>query len=110
MKKITLLFALFAFTFWIAQIFPIDFSTSEDTFTGDGGAAFALAANPTDASDQLGKITANGGQYENVQLDLPTYLDLPTGRSFLVPLISKNFVPIGLFFSCMILVVFNCCC
>jgi len=80
MKKITLVLTLLAFTFSFAQTFPIDFSTSEDTFTGDGGAAFALAANPIDASDQVGQITANGGQYENVQLDLATYLDLTTAN------------------------------
>ena len=81
MKKITLFIALIAFTFGFSQTFPIDFSTAEDTFVGDGGCAFALVANPDDAADQVGQITANGGQYENVQLDLDTYLDLTTANT-----------------------------
>ena len=81
MKKITLFITLIAFTFGFSQTFPIDFSTAEDTFVGDGGCAFALVANPDDAADQVGQITANGGQYENVQLDLDTYLDLTTANT-----------------------------
>ena len=80
MKKITLFIALIAFTFGFSQTFPIDFSTAEDTFLGDGGCAFALVANPDDAADQVGQITANGGQYENLQLELDTYLDLTTAN------------------------------
>jgi len=99
MKKITSIITLFSLCFCFAQEFPIDFSISEDAFYGDNGASFELTTSNPDSSNggngQIGKITAIGNAWENVQLDLATYLDLTTAnKTITFDFYSTSAVPV----------------
>jgi hypothetical protein len=65
---------LFATWTSVAQEFPLDFDDPLDEFS-DAGSVFDIIADPNNSSDNVGQITSGGGQYDNVQLDLATYLD-----------------------------------
>jgi len=48
---------------------PISFN-KEEKFTGDGGASFELSKDPDDSSNNTGKVTNSGANWENVQIQL----------------------------------------
>ena len=88
-----------SFTSLQAQVLPIDFSLSEDAFYGDGGASFEITTNNPDiingGDGQIGKITTSGAAWENVQLDLSTYLDLTTSnKTITFDFYSTTVVPV----------------
>ena len=90
---------LVSFTSLQAQVLPIDFSLSEDAFYGDGGASFEITTNNPDiingGDGQIGKITTSGAAWENVQLDLSTYLDLTTSnKTITFDFYSTTVVPV----------------
>jgi len=72
MKKHLFIIALLTSFLGFSQgALPIDFDSAVTAY-GDGGAAFAVTASPDDAGDNVGEIVANGGSYENIQIDIPT--------------------------------------
>ena len=77
MKKITLLFSLLAVSIGNAQSLPIDFDDALDAnFTTEGGAAFTVTADGTNA---VGQIIGGAAQYDSrMDLVLDTYIDMTT--------------------------------
>jgi beta-glucanase (GH16 family) len=69
-------FFLFVCQVSIAQQMPIDFSDSSDNFTPFGGTAFSIIADPTDSSNQVGRIVNTGGLWEGSYLNLSSPIDL----------------------------------
>ncbi len=99
MKKITLLFALFAFTFGIAQAIPVNFDadiTVGDNWKADSGFASVavenLAANTPDHGN-AGKIvsSASGQNWQNAQLLVKdNYIDLTSNKIITLDVYSDN--------------------
>ena len=48
---------------------PISFN-KEEKFTGNGGASFELSTDPDDSSNNTGKLTNGGSDWESVQINL----------------------------------------
>lgn len=59
---------------------PLDFESGDLIAGPFGGVAFEFAADPDDASNQAGKITNSGVNWEGVTFSLGTDLDLSTDK------------------------------
>jgi len=57
-----------------AQELPLNFDDPLDEFADFGG-VFDIIADPNNTANMVGQVTSGGGQYDNVQLDLATYVD-----------------------------------
>jgi hypothetical protein len=77
MKKITLFVFLVACSISQAQEFPLNFTNSNQLFTGFGGASTSLVPDPDDSTNQVLRVVGAGLEYDNAQLNLLTnYIDL----------------------------------
>jgi Secretion system C-terminal sorting domain len=77
MKKITLFIFLAASSIGFAQEFPLNFTNSNQLFTGVGGAATSLVPDPTASTNQVLRVIGNGQPFDTAQLNLLTnYINL----------------------------------
>lgn len=77
MKKITLIIFLAASSIGFAQEFPLNFTNSNQLFTGFGGATTSLVPDPTSSTNQVLRVVGNGALYDTAQLNLLTnYINL----------------------------------
>lgn len=79
MRKITTLLFLAMASVVFGQTLPVDFEVAEDEFT-DAGSVFnivdgSMNAPPTN-SPMIGEIIGGGGQFDNIQLPMATYIDV----------------------------------
>jgi hypothetical protein len=77
MKKITLIIFLAASSISFAQEFPLNFTNSNQLFTGVGGATTSLVPDPNASTNQVLRVVGNGQEYDTAQLNLLTnYINL----------------------------------
>tara|TARA_B110000046_G_C12983367_1_gene394468 strand:- start:33 stop:1613 length:1581 start_codon:yes stop_codon:yes gene_type:complete len=64
-----------------SQKLPLDFSENSHAFTSFGGSSFSIVQDPSNASNEVGKLD-NGGQdpWEGIYLDLGTAVSLDSAR------------------------------
>ncbi|BAO55112.1 family 16 glycosylhydrolase [Nonlabens marinus] len=76
------LFLIIAATFSaFSQQMPIDFSDSQDVFTGFSGASFSQASDPQDGSNRVGRFQNSGNDlYEGFFIDLDRPVDTNTDK------------------------------
>lgn len=76
MKKITLMFTLFAMSLGYSQSLPFDFSDPVQLMNGDGGATTSLTTDPDNASDDVMQIVGATAAWDNAQIDFAENVDL----------------------------------
>lgn len=82
-RKITFLIfsAVITSIFASAQQMPIDFSDSQDVFTGFSGTNFTQVTDPLDNSNEVGRFQNSGGApFEGSFIDLVRSIDLNTNK------------------------------
>ena len=62
--------------FLFSQQMPIDFSDTQENFTGFGGSSFSFRSDPDDASNTVGEFSNNGAVQQGFFLDLSREIDL----------------------------------
>ncbi len=76
-KKLLFCTAVMAALFSSAQQMPLDFEDSSERFTGFSGTSFSIATDPTDASNNVGRLVNSGGaSFQGAYLDLSRDIDL----------------------------------
>ncbi len=83
MKKycLSITLILLSFLYNHAQQMPIDFTDSQDNFTGFSGTTFSRTTDPLDASNEVGRfINSGGANFEGSFIDLQRSIDTDTDK------------------------------